>query len=141
MTKTPRLLMVIGLLVAVILGVSAIVTLALPHDLVETTTCMAAPVLGIVIDRDLQVLDVEADSGAAKAGIKRGDVLTAHAGKTVITVADFVQEFHSSDLSQPRAITIRRDGKGMSLTVTPRAIQGARGAQTQTPVPPDQQYL
>ena len=85
-------------------------------------------ILGILPDRNhVELVDIVADSPAAQAGLKAGDVLVTIDG----------QEFHSMDgvkaliyanLGKPMDITYERDGVLLDATVTPLLNPGDSGA-------------
>jgi regulator of sigma E protease len=65
---------------------------------------------------------VAADSPAARAGIEAGDVVVAVAGQPVYTPEELVEAIRSRP-GQPFDITVERDGKRRSLSVTPEATK------------------
>lgn len=77
--------------------------------------------VGLTLDLDdgLRVTDVAADSPAAKAGLKPGDVLGAAGGRRVFGQADFRGVLHRAPLTGPAAVDVRwlRDGAVRSGTL------------------------
>jgi regulator of sigma E protease len=69
-----------------------------------------------------QISSVAADSPAARAGIEAGDVVVAVAGQPVYTPEELVEAIRSRP-GQPFDITVERDGKRRSLSVTPEATK------------------
>ncbi|HEX5813844.1 MAG TPA: RIP metalloprotease RseP [Methylomirabilota bacterium] len=69
-----------------------------------------------------QISSVAADSPAARAGIEAGDVVVAVAGQPVYTPEELVEAIRSRP-GQPFDITVERDGKRLSLSVTPEATK------------------
>jgi regulator of sigma E protease len=69
-----------------------------------------------------QISSVAADSPAARAGIAAGDVVVAVAGQPVYTPEELVEAIRSRP-GQPFDITVERDGKRLSLSVTPEATK------------------
>src|SRR5688572_28881019 len=65
-----------------------------------------------------QISSVAPDSPAAKAGIQPGDVVVAVAGQPVYTPEDLVEAIRTRP-GQPFEITVERDGKRLTLSVTP----------------------
>lgn len=55
---------------------------------VRTVTLLAGPALGVVVEQDLRVVEVEPGSAAAQAGIRPGDVLIGLDGVKPSTAAD-----------------------------------------------------
>lgn len=112
---------------------------------ISTTTMVdyikAAPSLGVVVSRQLQVLDVEAGSPAQRAGIQRGDILTAIGNTTVTSSVAAKQQFLRARAGQSLAVAIRRGGKPMTLEIQVSATAGRPGAPTPTPVPPSEDYI
>lgn len=101
-----------------------------------------APVLGVTVDASMHVLDVEAGSPAARAGIQRGDILetleniglTATDGK-----AQVKQLIRNAKNGQKLRLTLQRAGKKATLeiTLTPRPIHPAQPTPTPVTVPND----
>lgn len=60
-------------------------------------------------------------SAAAAAGLKPGDVLTALDGRWTASVADTYAAASTVSPGRPVALIVLRDGKTLTLTVTPRA--------------------
>jgi regulator of sigma E protease len=69
-----------------------------------------------------QISSVAADSPAARAGIEAGDVVVAVAGQPVYTPEELVEAIRSRP-GQPFDVTVERDGKQLSLSVTPEATK------------------
>ena len=68
-----------------------------------------------------QISSVLADSPSQQAGLQAGDVVLAVAGQPVYTPEDLVEAIRTRP-AQPLPVTVERDGKILSLTVTPRAV-------------------
>jgi regulator of sigma E protease len=66
------------------------------------------------------ITSVAPGSPAAQAGLKPGDVVMAVAGQRVYTAEELVQAIRTRP-KQPLTLTIERDGKPLTLTVTPNA--------------------
>lgn len=64
------------------------------------------------------VTDVLVDSPAARAGLKAGDVVTAIDGRAVDDVGDIVSAIGGKDGEQTLTLSITRDRRNESLTVT-----------------------
>jgi regulator of sigma E protease len=69
-----------------------------------------------------QISSVSADSPASRAGLQAGDVVIAVAGQSVYT-PDELEEGIRSRPGQAFPITVERDGKPLTLTVTPDAVR------------------
>ncbi|MDR0520853.1 MAG: PDZ domain-containing protein [Planctomycetaceae bacterium] len=74
----------------------------------------------------LAVIDsVVPDSPAAKAGLKRGDVLLSFGKKDIHSLADLVEQIAQTK-DQPQTATVMRNGTKTELTVTPAKRPAAR---------------
>src|SRR5262249_7914880 len=67
------------------------------------------------------VRSVLPDSPAQRAGLQAGDVVLAIGGQPVFTPEDLVEAIRTRP-GHALPITIERDGRKLSLTVTPRAV-------------------
>ena len=66
------------------------------------------------------ITSVAPGSPAAQAGVKPGDVVTAVGGQRVYTAEELVQAIRSRP-RQPLTLAVEREGKPLTLTVTPAA--------------------
>ncbi|HEX4911953.1 MAG TPA: trypsin-like peptidase domain-containing protein [Permianibacter sp.] len=66
------------------------------------------------------VEDVAPESPAEAAGLRPGDIITAFAGSPVNRFADLAVLLNQSKIGTPYALSILRDGKPLSVSVTPR---------------------
>ena len=73
------------------------------------------------LKKGLYVASVTSGSAAASAGIKKGDVITAANGKTVNDVATLHSILYSHNVGDKVKITVNRNGKTMTFTVTLQA--------------------
>ncbi len=73
------------------------------------------------LKKGLYVAGVTSGSAAASAGIKKGDVITAADGKTVNDVATLHSILYSHSVGDKVKITVNRNGKTMTFTVTLQA--------------------
>jgi len=64
------------------------------------------------------VLEVVSDGGAAKAGIKKGDVIVSMAGKTVSTMDEINEIKKNYKAGDSVSVTVVRNGKKVNLTLT-----------------------
>jgi serine protease Do len=84
------------------------------------------------VQRGVLVSSVEADSPAAQAGLKAGDVITSINGRTVDAVSDVLEEVRRADSGGSIAITATRDRKEVKLTAKmpapdpPRPVRSGR---------------
>jgi S1-C subfamily serine protease len=69
------------------------------------------------------VQDVTAGGAAAKAGIRRGDVLTALSGERIATVSDYLRLVAAAVPAQAIPMTVSRSGETQDLTVTPLPLR------------------
>ncbi|MHB8542309.1 MAG: PDZ domain-containing protein [Candidatus Acidiferrales bacterium] len=72
------------------------------------------------------IRDVSADSPAAKAGLKAGDVITRVDGKQVKTVGDLREHLREKRDQKSASLTIIRQGSQMAVTVTLEAPEPRR---------------
>ncbi len=77
------------------------------------------------------IVGIDADSPAAKAGLKAGDVVTKVGGKEVATAEDFYKSIRSHKPGDKLDLEVVRDGKSRPVAVT----LGTRPAQ-EGPSPP-----
>jgi serine protease Do len=64
------------------------------------------------------VIDIVEGSGADKAGIKRGDIIVAIAGKDVESIRDLDKIKEAYKPGDTVHVTIDRSGRRMSLSLT-----------------------
>lgn len=83
--------------------------------------------LGVTIDQaqsntnGVTIGDVDASSGAAEAGLKAGDVLTAVDGKAVSDYEGLVEQISGRQPGESVTVTITRNGQQQDVKVTLRA--------------------
>jgi S1-C subfamily serine protease len=102
---------------------------------------LAAPALGVVVDQNLRVVDVESGSAAAAAGIRQGDVLEAIGGNPVNTSAKAVGSFRAAQVGDTLAVAVARGGQSLTLRVKVAHRIGHPGQPTPTAVPVDKHYF
>lgn len=98
-------------------------------DLVIERRLMQRPVLGVILEPDngagVRVTAVTPGSGAAKAGLRSGDRITAIDGKPLVgadgdaRLADARARLRKLDPETPVALGYLRDGRSASVKVTP----------------------
>ncbi len=64
------------------------------------------------------ISDVDADSPAAKAGLKSGDVIVEYAGKAIETARDLSLAVAGTKVGSPSRLVVWRDGHETALSVT-----------------------
>jgi len=62
--------------------------------------------------------DVQPNSPAAKAGLKGGDVLVKFGDKKILNLYDFTDALRSSKIGEVVQVTVKRDGKELTVSVT-----------------------
>lgn len=74
----------------------------------------------IVASSGVVVVSVEADSPAAAAGLREGDIVLAFAGQAVAGIDDLHRELTEERIGVPAVLTILRAAERRRLTVVPR---------------------
>ncbi len=70
------------------------------------------------VDSGVAVVQVEGNSPAEKAGLKKGDIITKLAGKETKSLAEFRYELYKHSPSDSIEVTYIRDGKEQKTTLT-----------------------
>lgn len=81
--------------------------------------------LGLTEDRAVQIVEIEADGPAARAGIREGDVLLALEGKAVAGIATLARLLDGASIGNPREVTLLRGSHLETLAVTPAEMPSA----------------
>ncbi|QNP39832.1 PDZ domain-containing protein [Lysobacter solisilvae (ex Woo and Kim 2020)] len=113
-------------------------------DMVIERRLMRRPVLGVILEGDdnagVRIAAVTPESGAAKAGLRAGDRITAIEGKALAgtdgdaRLADARARLRTLDDKTPVALGYLREGRSASVKVTPSAgdqvlmLHGGEGA-------------
>lgn len=71
--------------------------------------------------KGVKLSGVRGASPAEKAGIKGGDVIVEFAGQKIANIYDYTYALDAVKIGVPVKVVIERDGKQMTLTVTPEA--------------------
>ena len=102
-----------------------------------------APVLGVVVDADMHVLHVEAQSAAQQAGIQTGDIFKTFNGLALPEYSEQLSEALLLNRSETAEIEIGliRDDQSVTVVVIPSAMVPQNGLQTPTPVLAPNDYL
>lgn len=108
---------------------------------VTTVIDYAAPELGIVVDSQLKIIQIESKSAAEQGGLQKGDVLEMVNDIQIIHPSNAFRAFHARKPSQKTTLVILRGGKEITLEILPTSRSGSPGALTPTPVPPDMTYF
>lgn len=76
--------------------------------------------------KGVKVLDVDNESAAEKAGIKKDDLITEFDGKKVSTTEDLVKASQEAREKPSVKVTVNRDGKSQSIEIkTPKKLKTA----------------
>jgi serine protease Do len=76
--------------------------------------------------KGVKVLDVDNESAAEKAGIKKEDIITEFDGKKVSTTEDLVMASRESKEKPAVKVTVNRNGKSQSIEIkTPKKLKTA----------------
>jgi hypothetical protein len=100
-----------------------------PGDMVIERRLLQRPLLGVILEADdgtgVRIAAVTPESGAAKAGLRSGDRITAIEGKPLAgsdasaRLADARARLRSLDAETPVALGYVRDGRNATVKVTP----------------------
>jgi hypothetical protein len=71
--------------------------------------------------KGVKLSGVRGASPAEKAGLKGGDVIVEFAGQKIANIYDYTYALDAVRIGQPVQVVIERDGKQLTLTVTPEA--------------------
>ena len=84
---------------------------------ISEVTADKAKELKLPAERGVLLTDVEADSTAAKAGLKSGDVITEFNGQRLEGTAQFTRLVRETPAGRTAQITYWRDGRSQSISV------------------------
>ncbi|MFP5503202.1 MAG: S1C family serine protease [Candidatus Sericytochromatia bacterium] len=94
-----------------------------------TTGKVVRPYMGVSIrslaseeGQGVQIMGVGRASPAAKAGLRPGDMITAVEGKAVKTARDLINMLNTKQVGQAVRLTVRREGKTLTVPVTLEAM-------------------
>lgn len=78
--------------------------------------------LDVADEEGILIVDVVANSPAAQAGLREGDILVAAAGQPVTKADEVQRQVEATAIGSPLPLQIRREGQVRSLTVRPEAL-------------------
>jgi putative serine protease PepD len=93
-----------------------------------STGSSSTPVIGVQLDMSFtgpgaKVAEVTPDSGAAQAGIRDGDVITAINGSVIADPTELIVSIRSNAPGDTVELTVLRDGRTQDVSVTLTAAQ------------------
>jgi S1-C subfamily serine protease len=108
-----------------------------------TSASYAAPSLGVVVDSNLTVLDVQKGSAAEKAGVLPNDVLLKLNGTTPASFTEWATEISNMEVGQTYTITVQRSSDIVELSVvsTRYPAESFPPGVTPTIIPTNQYYI
>lgn len=113
-------------------------------DQLQPTIFALSPpaVLGIVVDGDGNVIQVEQEGSASIGGIQVGDKIVSFNEQKVTpsNLKNLPEQIANSE-SKPATVIVLRKGNEIKLTVKPTPPRARPEQPTATPVPNNQQYL
>ena len=71
--------------------------------------------------KGVKLAGVRGGSPAEKAGLRGGDVIVEFAGQKIANIYDYTYALDAAKIGKPVKMTVERDGKRVSITVTPEA--------------------
>jgi S1-C subfamily serine protease len=102
---------------------------------------MPSDELGIVVDENNKVLGVEFGSAAEQVGIQVGDLLEELDGISFQKKETVKEKIHEPKEGKKLKVKLRRNGKEITLDITPAPRRPNSGASTPTPVFAPQDYF
>ncbi|MBK9247242.1 MAG: PDZ domain-containing protein [Ignavibacteria bacterium] len=89
----------------------------------QVSQCDARPMLGIMPGEQaktggVKINEIVPNSGAEKAGLQAGDIITSLDGKSVSTHSDITGIIGAKKINDPISVTIIRDGEEQTITAT-----------------------
>ncbi|MFN8476790.1 MAG: PDZ domain-containing protein [Kouleothrix sp.] len=100
-----------------------------------------APVLGIVADAQLHIIDIEPGSAAEQAGLQRGDVIVALGQQAAISLEQLRRAIVALAPQQAVDLTFRREGAEHRVRMMPAAPAPRASSATPTPMPGNMYYF
>jgi S1-C subfamily serine protease len=102
------------------------------------------PELGIVIDTNFEVVEVQPGSAAERAGIQQGDLLEMLAGESFEEPVEAFVAFRDYIQANPGKavpLSLKRKGQPVTLDVVPALPIASPGGPTPTPLPDEWAHL
>ena len=96
-----------------------------------TVNSQVADRYGFSVDAGAYVSAVANGSGAEKAGIQVGDIITAFDGQAVESASDLMLDVRSKNPGDTVTVTVNRDGQSQDLQVTLGSDENSASASTQ----------
>lgn len=78
--------------------------------------------LNVQEEEGVLIVDVVANSPAATAGLRAGDVLVAIEGQPVATAIAVQQQVEEAAIGEPLSLELRRDGQTQAISIRPGAL-------------------
>ena len=97
----------------------------------STVNAQTAQRYGLAVDEGAYVAAVENGSGAAEAGIQKGDIVTAFDGQAVSSASDLMLDVRSKNPGDKVKLTLNRSGETKEVEVTLGSDGNVQAAQTQ----------
>ncbi len=85
---------------------------------IQSLTAELAESFDLKNKQGILISDVMEDSPAAKAGLKRGDIIIAYRGKHITDIGDFRNQVSLTSPGNKEELTIIRDGREINMMVT-----------------------
>ena len=98
-------------------------------------------VLGVVVDENNQVVEVENYSAAEAAGIQQGDILDSVDEIAFKAKQEAKNKIKEAKNHQKVKVKLKRNGKAIVLELVPSVPQWPENAPTGTPIPTPQDYF
>ena len=106
---------------------------------IQDVTRDIADGMGLKSPKGALVTDATADGPGAKAGLKSGDVVTAVNGQSIDNALALSRTIAANAPGATVQLTVVRDGKEQTLSVTLGALKDDATAKPTAPTPPDDQ--
>jgi len=98
-------------------------------------------VLGVVVDENNQVVEVEHYSAAEAAGIQQGDILDSVDEIAFKAKQEAKNKIKEAKNHQKVKVKLKRNGKAIALDLVPSVPHWPENAPTGTPIPTPQDYF
>lgn len=125
----------------VLLGLLGMLDACASSEQTTITALYGTPVLGIVADTQLQIIDIEPGSVAEQAGLQRGDVIVALGQQVTTSPEQLRRAIVALAPQQAVDLTFRREGAEHRVRMMPAAPAPRASSATPTPVPGNMYYF